>query len=211
MFTIINVTEPATAAVSASELKEYLRIDNSLEDARLDIMARAATRTIEEYLSIKIIDQTLDIFMDRFPMSSRNLWFDGVREMPVSETVTPLRNLTMPIGNTKEFVHFKTFDDNGEFLEDLLNYNVDLVGQRCRLGLKLSGVWPQTVLRSVNGINFRIKAGWLNAAAVPSDIKQSIFELVAHMYENRGDQNEMTVPPHIYTIIDHRKRAKLGL
>jgi uncharacterized phiE125 gp8 family phage protein len=173
-------------------------------------MAAAATRVIEEWLGQKIIDQTLDIFMDYWPSNSRNLWFDGVKEIPISMIATPLRNIELPIGNVTQLVHFKTFDDNNEYSENLSNYNVDLVGKRCRIGLKLSGVWPSTVLRSVNGINFRVKSGWEDASAVPRDIKQAVLEFVSHMYENRGDQNEMSIPPHIITLIEHRRRKRLG-
>ena len=211
MYQLVNFSQPAETPVSATEAKDYLRIDNSLEDSRIATMIGSATRMLEEYLSIRFITQSVDIFMDRFPLSSRSLWFDGVREIPVSAVVTPERSVTLPLGNVTEITHFKTFDDSTEFTEDLSNYNLDIIGPRARVGLKLSGVWPQTILRSVNGINFRVKSGWATASAVPADIKQAVLELVAHMYENRGDQEEMKIPAHIMTIVAHRRREKLGL
>lgn len=210
MFQIANFTQPAETPVSLTEAREYLRIDTTSDDNRITGMIGAATRSLEEYLGIRFVAQEVDIFLDRFPVNGKTKWWDGMREVAVSEVVTPERAITLPIGNCLSVVHFKTFSDESEFTEDLSNYNIDLKGDRVRVGLKLSGVWPTTVLRSVNGINFRVNSGWANAAGVPSDVKQAVLQFSAHMYENRGDQNEMKIPAHIMTLIDHRKRVKLG-
>jgi hypothetical protein len=210
MFQLKQVTGPTEPVATVSELKEYLRIDNNLEDGRIEVMESSAVRQLEALTSLKFVTQIWDVFLNCWPMTSQNKWWDGVREVALSEIVTPERNVTLPIGIGQDLLEFSTYSDDAEFAELVSNYVIDTVGPRFRVGLKLGGVWPTTVLRSVNGIRFRVQVGFGSASAVPSEIKQAVKELVAHMYENRGDQNEMTIPPHILGLVQHHRREKLG-
>lgn len=210
MFQLKQVTPPAEPCVSVVELKEYLRIDNNLEDGRLEVMEAAAVKRLEDITSHKFVTQTWDVFLDRWPLTSSNKWWDGVKEIALSEIVSPARNITLPLGIGRQLLEFSTFSDDQEFTENVADYVFDSVGPRCRIGLKISGIWPTTVLRPNNGIRFRVQVGFGAASNVPKDIKQAIKELVAHMYENRGDQNEMAVPPHILMLVQGYRREKLG-
>jgi len=205
------VTPPATTVVTVTEAKDYLRIDNNLEDTRILLMIETATNTLQNYLSIKFINQVWDVFLDWFPMNARTEWWDGVRDYSIKELSGQAKNISLPLGIAKEFIAFNTYaDDNTAIPETVGNYIFDNVSNQTRIGLKLGSVWPQTVLRPNNGIQFRIKFGFGDAGTnVPAEIKMAILELCAHMYENRGDQNEMVIPPHILTIVSHWKRMKL--
>lgn len=211
MFQLKLITPPAEQVVTTAELKEYLRIDNNLEDGRLQVMEAAAVKALENEISHKFVTQTWDIFLDRWPMQASAKWWDGVKEMAISEIVSPVRNITLPIGIGRQLTQFSTYSDDQEFVENVANYTFDSVGPRARVGLKMGGVWPTTVLRSVNGIRFRVEVGFGAASAVPADIKQAVKEFVAHMYENRGDQNEMVIPSHILMLIGPYRRQKLGM
>jgi hypothetical protein len=208
-FQLKLVTAPSETAVTVAEAKEYLRIDNNLEDLRVQLMIESATSVLENYLSLKFITQVWDIFFDQFPSTMKNDWWDGSRDISISELVTPDQNIFFPLGIAQSFDQFSTYSDDEEFAEDKTRYSFDSVGGRTRVGLKLGGVWPQTILRSNNGIRFRFTFGFGNKAAVPSEIRMAILEFVAHIYENRGDQNEMKIPPHILTMIEHHRRQKL--
>jgi len=206
------VTPPAVDVISVTDAKDYLRIDNSVEDERILTMIKAATLKLEQYLSLKFINQVWDIYIDNFPMSNRSAWWDGVRDVSVKEIVGLSPNITFPFGRAFSFDQFHTFADDGvAVVENLSNYVFDSVGYNTRVGLKLGGVWPQTVLRPNNGIKFRFTFGFgTSKDDVPDDIKMAIYEYIAHMYENRGDQNEMKIPPHILTLVDNYKRYKVG-
>lgn len=210
MFQLKQVAGPTEPVVSVAELKEYLRIDNNLEDGRIQVMEAAAVKMLENYTDHKFVEQIWDVFMDNWPMSSSRKWWDGTREISINEMVTPNRNITLPIGSGIELVQFSTYSDDQEIVETPSNYVFDSAGPRCRVGLKLGAVWPTTILRPSNGIRFRVKVGFGLSAAVPMDIKQAVKELVAHMYENRGDQAEMKTPPHIFALVDGYRRVKLG-
>lgn len=209
MKTIVT-TEPASQPVTTVQAKAYLRVDGTDEDSVIDGMVLTATRMLEHYLSMKFINQTVDCIFDRFPTSDNGKWWDGSREVPISYVVTAERAITLPISNVTAVTYLKTFSDDAEFSETLSNYVIDTTGKNCRIALKLGSVWPTTVLRSISAVQIRVQAGWANEAAVPSDIKQAIKEFVAHMYENRGDQAEMVMPPHVAACVSHRKRSRLG-
>lgn len=210
MFNLKQVTQPAEPVVSVTELKEYLRIDNNLEDVRLAVMEAAAVRQLENYLSLKFVTQDWDVFLNYWPQDARQKWWDGVREMAISEIVSPKKKIELPLGVGQQLLEFSTFSDEQEFPENPSDYIFDNAGVRCSVGLKLGGVWPTTILRVSNGIRFRVRVGYGSASSVPMEIKQAVKELVAHIYENRGDQNEMKVPAHIYTLVNHLRREKLG-
>lgn len=205
------VTAPLISPVTVAATKEYLRIDNNLEDTRIQLMIETATSRLENETSLKFIDQTWDIYTDHFPYANRQPWWDGVRDTSIKEILGQGRNISIPLGKAKELISFSTFaDDDVELVDNLSNYTMDLVGFQTRVGLKIGGVWPTTVLRANNGIKFRIKFGFgATAESVPAEIRMAIFEFVAHMYENRGDQNEMIIPAHILTIIAPYRRFKL--
>jgi uncharacterized phiE125 gp8 family phage protein len=205
------VTAPSITPVSVAEAKEYLRIDNALEDTRIGLMIETATSRLENETSLKFIDQVWDIFTDHFPYANRQPWWDGVRDTSIKEILGQGKNITLPLGKAKELIHFSTFaDDNVELFDNISNYTLDAVGFKARVGLKLGGVWPTTVLRANNGIKFRLKFGFgTTTASVPAEIRMAILELVGHMYENRGDQNEMIIPAHILTLIFPYRRMKL--
>ena len=205
------VSGPAEETITTTAAKDYLRIDGSLEDARILTMIKAATLKLEAYLSIKFVSQVWDIYLDRFPMNGQSEWWDGVREISVREIVSHANIITLPLGKVLSWDQFNTYPDDGVAIPEVTsNYVFDAKGNRARVGLKLGGIWPVTILRPINGVQFRFTLGFGNAAAVPDDIKMALLEFVAHMYENRGDQNEMKIPPHILTLVDHYRRYKLG-
>lgn len=210
MFNLKQIQGPSGPVASVTELKEYLRIDNTVEDGRLQVMEAAAVKMLENFTGIKFVEQVWDVFLDYWPMGSNQKWWDGVKEVAISEILSPCRNVTLPIGSGMELVEFSTYSDEQEFIHSPSDYVFDAAGLRCRVGLKLGAVWPTTVLRSNNGIRFRVKVGFGPAANIPMDIKQSVKELVAHMYENRGDQEEMKTPPHIYSLVEGYRRVKVG-
>lgn len=209
------ITPPATIPVSVAEMKEYLRIDNAVEDTGIERMIKAATRKLEAYTGIFFITQTWDVFLDSFVQVSgrkSSPWWSGTKDGAIGDVFGgPGTNILLPIGVAQSLSEFSTYgDDNVAVNETVGNYIVDTVGNRARVGLKVGGVWPQTVLRANNGIRFRLVVGFGEAADVPADIKEAIMEFVAHIYENRGDQEEMKIPAHIEGMVDQYRRYKIG-
>lgn len=211
MFQLKLVTPPAEPVLTVAELKSYLRIDNALEDGLLEVMEAAAVKRLEAETNHKFINQVWDIFLDNYPVQPSEKWWDGVREMAISEVVSPCRNITFPLGIAVSFDEFSSYADSETFNHTPADYIFDSVGPRARVGLKLGGVWPTTILRSNNALRFRFTFGFsADATGVPKDIKMAVRELVAHMYENRGDQDEMAIPAHILSLVESYRRVKIG-
>lgn len=205
------VTPPAETVVSVTEAKDYLRIDNNVEDARLATMIKAATRKLEEYVGVKFVTQVWDVFMDRFPMQANGIWWEGQRDGAIGDVFSKAQNVVLPIGVAQSLDEFATYDDSGtEYPSTVGDFVFDDVSGRARVGLKVGGVWPQTILRANNGIRFRVTVGYGAAADVPSDIKEAVLEFVAHIYENRADQEEMKLPAHVLGMVDQYRRYKVG-
>src|SRR5581483_2355238 len=76
-------------------------------------------------------------------------------------------------------------DDSTSTLSPSL-YTVDAASAPARLALRPDTA-PPTNLRAINAIAIAFPARYGDATAVPPAIKQAILELVAHLYEHRGE------------------------
>jgi len=212
MFKTKLVTAPAELVISVNDLKNFLRIDNNLEDALLELLIKSATNKLESYTDLKFVTQTWDVFLDYFPGArASEAWWDGVREGAISSLVSQSNKITLPIGIGQSLSQFITYTDSGlGVVHTPSDYIFDSVDNRCSVALKEGSSWPTTILRASNGIAFRVVVGFGAASAVPTEIKMAVLELAAHMYENRGDQNEMTMPPHIFQMVEQHRSLKVG-
>ena len=203
---ILN-TAPASLAVTLATVKTYLRVDGSSEDAEITAMINAATQRLEAMTDKKFVSQKWDIYFDDFPGSYGGAWWDGEREGAISEMFSANKNINLPYGQLLSVESFKTFDDdNVEYTFDSTNYNIDTVAPYGVIALKYGAVWPQTVLRTVNGIKIAATFGY---ASVPQDIQEAIKILVGAMFENRGDEIPK-IPAQVSLLVEPYRRFKVG-
>ncbi|MBV8800472.1 MAG: hypothetical protein JO208_11785, partial [Alphaproteobacteria bacterium] len=107
------------------------------------------------------------------------LWLDcwpsyGIVEIPLP----PLQSVTS--------VTVYAPDDTASVL-DPATYQVDAVSSPARLTLK-STVLPPINLRAINSVATAFTAGYgSNATDVPAGFRAAILELIAFLYEHRGD------------------------
>lgn len=204
---------PSETPVSVVEAKEYLRVDGNLEDGRIDTMIRAATQRLEEFCDQKFITQTWAQYLDCWPTRAREgMWWDGVRQMPISELYTGAGEIELLIGPVQNVTEFNTYADDGVAqLFPSTSYIVDNVGTFGRVALPLGGVWPTTILRKLNGIEIKFTCGMATTAAdVPAGVKQAVLEMVAHLYEHRGDEKQIAIPSAVALLMQPFQRTRLG-
>lgn len=196
------VTAASTTAVTLAETKEYLRVDGNDEDSRITAMLEAAENLVKQNISQSLVNEQYDYFLDAFPCSDANDWWDGEKQMPISEIVGSGNYIDIPWGPNVSVASFVTIDnDDTEYVFDSTAYKVDGSSKNGRLTLALGAVWPATVLRTNSGIRIRFTAGFGAAvSSVPSAIKQAIFETVAAQYEKRGDAF-IGIPPAAMTFL----------
>ena len=167
----IKVITPATAEpLSLTEVKEFLRVDSSDEDATLNIMISAAREMCETYTRQILMTTTIDEVGDAFPSVNYN----SITEY-ISLSRSPIQSITS----------VSYLDDAGATQTvSSSDYTSDLISQPSRLDPVTS--WP-TASVEVNAVTIRYVVGYTSASDVPAPIRQGIMLAIASMYENRMD------------------------
>ncbi len=161
------VTPPAVEPVSLAQAKAHLKIDTSDDDALIAPLIAAARARAEWHTGRALVTQNWIQHLDAWPSS-------GIVEIPLP----PLQSVTS--------VTVYARDDSAWVMSPSL-YTVDAVSAPARLALK-PDTPPPTNLRTVNAIAIAFTAGYGDGAAdVPPLLKEAILELIAFLYENRGE------------------------
>jgi len=160
-------TPPALEPVTLAEAKAHLKLDTTDDDTLVTAMIAAARARAEWHTGRALLSQGWTLHLDCWPAS-------GVIEIPLP----PLQSVAAVTTYAR--------DDGASVLSASL-YTVDAASAPARLALK-QGVPPPTNLRNVNAIAVAFTAGYGDAAdAVPPLLKGAILELIAFLYENRGE------------------------
>lgn len=173
-------------ALSLSDAKNFLRVDNSSDDSLITALIDVATDYAEDFIDQKIAERTINIFYDDFP-GAVNTYGEGSYDAAISEINGSGSILKIPFGNAQSIANFYTYDDdNTAYSFASSNYYFDKI--EGRIGLKAGAVWPSTILRPLNGVQVQVVAGYASAGAIPSPIVHALRLIVSKLFENRGDQ-----------------------
>ena len=206
LFTLAQVTPPASEPVSLTLAKQHLRVDGTADDTYITALIIAARVYAEHHCRRAFITQTWDMYFDQFH------YFD-TREIQIP--LAPLQSVT-----------WIKYTDTAQNIQTLATdqYVADGRQQPGRVYPAFAKYWPAT-LPLQNSVNIRFVAGYTNAAAdaalaalvlaqaayaaaatdanarilvaaqaaydaaavatVPQTIIQAILLLVSHFYENR--------------------------
>ncbi len=184
-------TAPTTEPVSLTEAKLYLRVDHSEEDDLITSLIVAARQMVEEHTLRALITQTWTMFLDRFPGSYHEQFWDGVVQAHINSLSEGERKVDIPRPPLISVTHVKTYDDDDSASTfDSSNYTVDTTSQHGRLNLKFGKVWPVD-LRSSNAIEVEFVCGYGSASAVPASLKTAMLMILSKMYDCRGGDIEV--------------------
>lgn len=184
------VTAPASEPITASEVKAFLRIDGSDEDALIASLITVAREKAESYTSRAFITQTWKAYLDCWPVG-KGKWWDGVRQLPISEIQGEKQSLEIPMPPLQSITHIKTYDDADVASTFSASYYYVSVysgerAQKGRVTLRDVATWP-VYTRNADGIEIQFVAGYGSSASdVPTQIRQAIIQEVAYLYENRN-------------------------
>lgn len=202
--TLEVVTPQIGDAVSLADLKAYLVISGTDEDALLTRFLVQAQQGVQNYLRRAIQEQTLDYWMDAFPSSDDDAIVSlgsGVHDYPASYITGGSDAISLPLPPVATITSVKTYDRaNAESTLDSAAYTLD--GPRARLILNSGYSWP-TGLRDYRGVVVRYVAGYTD---IPAPIIAGITAYAARLYECRGvcgmpEQCTMLIDP--YKIRDY--------
>jgi len=164
-YALIVSTAPSVEPITAADMKTFLRVDHTDEDALITGLIKAARQEAEVYMGRTLITTTWKLYLDEFPA-----W-------EIYMPRPPLQSVTSPI---------VYLDANGasQNLTDA-HYRVDAFQEPGRLTPLYGEDWPST--RDVtNAVTITYKGGYGDAAAnVPQEIILGIEHLVAHWYVHR--------------------------
>lgn len=163
--TPILLEAPASEPVLLAEVKAYLKIDGTDEDAMLTSLIGAARLAVEAASERKLIDQRWRFVLD--------LWPQG-------------RVLCLPLAPLRLVEAIRIWPETGAAITlSSTDYWADAQALPGRILFK---ALPPEPGRPISGIEIDVLAGYGPAAAdVPHDLRLATLKLVARWFENRGD------------------------
>jgi len=207
----VSVT-PTQEPVTLQEVKEYLRLEDSVDERNLQPMVEAARSYAEEYMNRALMSQTLVLYLDSFSDKDDPLW-EGVRTGPYMNFHKDY--IVLPKSPVSSVTSLKTYDDEDTATTFAASrYYVDTASVPARIVLRTGESFP-TALRVANAIEVTYVAGSTSPYSVPEPIRLGVLQHIAFLYEHRGDMGEYlqarSVPPMIKTMYaPYRVHAGLG-
>ena len=162
MGSLATVIEPTDEPITLDEAKEALRIEIDDEDTRIWNIIRAARMFAEDFLSLKLMSQTIELSLDKWPATEFSLgtW--------------PLISIdTVKYEDTSSPTATQTLTANTDYYADVLT-----MGGRLRT---VTG-WPSVAVKP-NAIKIRMTAGYADQDSVPDQIKEGIKAYCAYIYD----------------------------
>jgi uncharacterized phiE125 gp8 family phage protein len=184
---LVLKTEPATEPVTLPDVKGYMRITDTDDDALITGLITATRMKCEAFTRRALITQTWALWLDRFPkFEEKNAPRDGYYELPITYFDSVARVLQLPRPPLQSVTFLKTYDAaNVATVFDAANTLVDVASNPGRIALNQNQTWP-TGLRAVNAVEIEFVAGYGVASQVPEPIKQGILLWIKLMFANKS-------------------------
>lgn len=184
------ITGPATLAVSLSDMKDYLRVDDTSDDDLITAFLNASIESIKEEIKRSLITETLEFTLDWFQFDESYYQCEMHMGGAYTGYSRPFRNdgyssyIDIPYSPIQSITTLNTFDRaNTESTLSSSVYELDERGGR--IYLNDNQVWPAD-LRDREAVKIRYVAGYGdNPSDIPAPITQSIKMHVGNMYDCR--------------------------
>ena len=193
---LTEVSVPPSAAVPVRAFAEHLRLgsgfaDDGSEDAVLELYLRAAMAAIEARLARALLARDFSWTVGR--------WRDDASQgMPIAP-VRSVASITLVEA------------DGSETAVDPEAWSVLRDAQRPRLVGRFGRSLPR--IPRAGHAEIRFNAGFGEAwEAVPADLRQAVFLLAAHFYENRSEGNAVagSMPFGVLVLIEAYRATRIG-
>jgi len=207
-----TVSGPAALPLDLAVLKAHLRVTHATEDSYLSTLIEAATEMVENYLSRRLIQRTVRMWLDCIPGTGNDFtsWGAGVTQAPVAyANMGQFRwfdLLGLPVTAFASVTSIA--DDGSESVMDTGLYLIDREDpdQPARVILQRGATWP-TTLRVAKSIRADYTLGYGAAAsAVPASLRHGVMLIAAALWSNRGDnadaQPDVLALPSIRAALD---------
>ena len=168
-----------------SEIRDYLRLDEGVDETLLITLLKMATQYVENFTGRALINRTITLFVDGVDEIDLALW-EGTRVAP--DMSIRKRYIELPSTPVSSVSSISSFSDNDtETTFASTKYFVDTVREPARVYLRDGEAWPQS-LRVANGLKIVYVAGYgSNRTDIPEAVRLGILNIIAFNYEHRGD------------------------
>lgn len=166
-------TAPTTEPILLGEAKEYLRLDTDTEDFYINGLIIAARKYCENFQSRAYITQVWEMSLDDF--------FEDIYDIPKGNLQT---------------IDSITYKDSAGTTTTLAatEYVYSARGTLGRLCPAYGKSWPTFTPHPLDAIVITFTCGYGTADDVPETVKQAMYLLISHWYENRIPlEDKMTV------------------
>lgn len=183
MQNVVVTSQPLTEPVSVSECKAFMRIDTDDDDFLIADFIGAARELCEQHLRRKLINTTLQMTLDTFPIRQNDVWWNGTRDGAVSQLLFTGGRIYLPFPPVTSVTSVTVYNDaNVTTVVDSAVYRLNSAGY---IELNDNQQWPLE-LREYAAVEIVYVAGYGAApASVPAAIRHAIKVTVAAMYEDR--------------------------
>jgi len=184
----VRVAGPRVEVVLLDDLRTHIRVVHKEDDEYLGKLIKEAREEIEDISGLAFISQTWQMTLDRWP-GQRNLWWDGVRELPVTEleggfpsVIEPIRYPLISVDTINVFDE----DSNSTAVTIASVFDIDIISKPGRISLQSGATWP-IASRSINSIEINYTAGYGTAVtAVPTPLTRAVRNMAGYLYDHRG-------------------------
>lgn len=161
---ITVITDSAETPVTLTEVKQWLKIDTSEDDAKLLELIKSAVDTIETYINNPIITKTILYVTDHYII-------DGNSDMVLFLPYVPI---------AISFVKVYDIDNTATTITAYKQYTRKIVFTE----------YPTNTVRLNSGYQVQFTAGIAsNASTTPPNIKIVLKEIIAYFYDNCCDRD----------------------
>jgi len=185
--TITVVRPPAVEPVALADLRQFLRLSGTGEDALLSGLLKAARETLETLTGLVLIKQQLRFYIDRWP----NDGLIRIDRYPVQSVaaVTAYEPDGVPVVLPAAAMH------------------LEVATRPARLHL-------QSPAHGLGGLEIDVIAGFGETGVdVPDALKHALMTLVAHWYEFRGThgpaEHPASLTPAFERVVNLWRRVSL--
>lgn len=162
----VRQAEPSIEPLTADDVRNHSRIDDTIGDAELEAYIKAARYYVEGVLNRQLISATYKLYLDAFP---------GEIELPMP----PLQSIT-----SIEYID----TDGTEQTVTSTVYQVDTNSEPGRVKLDYLKTWPSIRGGDYDSVTVTFVAGYGDAATdIPSNILQAMRLAVATSAEMREE------------------------
>ncbi len=184
----VRVAGPSVEVVLLEDLRTHARVVHKEDDEYLLKLIVEAREEIEDTSGLAFISQTWQMTMDRWP-GHRNQWWDGVRELPVTELEGGFPSIIEPIRYpliSVDTINVFDEDSNSTAVTIASVFDIDVISKPGRVSLQRGATWP-IASRSINSIEINYTAGYgTGVVDVPTPLTRAVRNMAGYLYDHRG-------------------------